>query len=70
MMTCPKHPDTRSLFRWKTFANGTRHIERRCGECGLFLEYAVQTPERIAETLPESPQERTLFDYQEWDEYE
>ena len=40
-------------LRWKTFADGTRHIEARCLYCRKFLRWAPQTPENVAAAKPE-----------------
>jgi len=50
-------------LRWKTFANGTRHIESRCLYCRAFLRWAMQTPEAVAAAKPElRPATGDLFD--------
>jgi hypothetical protein len=37
-------------YTWRTFDNGTRHIEQRCSACGVFVRWAPQRHPNGVET--------------------
>jgi hypothetical protein len=53
--------------RWRSFKDGTRHIEVRCDRCGEFLRWAEQIPHWVAladeaeKTQPKPPKQGLLF---------
>lgn len=61
-----EHCGREPVYLWRTFANGTRHIEARCPACKRFLGFAEQTPAAVlkadTDTASDPFRERTLWD--------
>ena len=50
---CKACGDTNATMRWHQFSDGSVHIEERCARCNAFRQFAPQTDENVAMTLPE-----------------